>query len=51
MTSTTITLNTEHRARRATGYNVKLFALPPWSSLAMLYDEQSFTPEERLGSG
>jgi CubicO group peptidase (beta-lactamase class C family) len=31
MTSTTITLNAEHRARRATGYNVKLLALPPWT--------------------
>ena len=31
MTSSTITLNAEHRARRATGYNVKLLALPPWT--------------------
>ena len=31
MTSTTITLNAEHRSRRATGYNVKLLPLPPWT--------------------
>ena len=31
MTNTTITFNAEQRARRATGYNVKQLALPPWT--------------------
>ena len=35
MTSTTITLNAEHRSQRATGYNIKLLALPPWAGGVM----------------
>ena len=35
MTSTTITLNAEHRLQRATGYNTKLLALPPWAGGVM----------------